>query len=96
MFFKESTSHLRKDSSCLLLKYINRVLVLHLQLEQKNEIKNYTLVIQEHRYNLFYSNCKGLFSLMEAEPGMKPSMCLAQGISSTINCPTIYKHFPTD
>lgn len=37
MFFKESTSHLRKDSSCLLLKYINSVLVLHLQLEPKKE-----------------------------------------------------------
>ena len=35
MFFKESTSHLRKDSSRLLLKYINSVLVLHLQLEPK-------------------------------------------------------------
>lgn len=28
----ESTSHLRTDSSCLLLKYINSVLIFHLQL----------------------------------------------------------------
>lgn len=32
MFFQESTSHLRTAASCLLLKYINSVFVLHLQL----------------------------------------------------------------
>lgn len=35
MFFQEYAFHLRTASSCLLLKYINSVLILHLQLQQQ-------------------------------------------------------------
>lgn len=67
MFFQEYAFHLRTTSTCLLLKYINSVLVLHLKLEkQKKYIKYYyesqTQSLKSNELNV-YSKCKHLFFL---------------------------------
>lgn len=42
MLFREYESRLRTASSCLLLKYINSVFVLHLQLQQHQQSELHT------------------------------------------------------